>query len=69
MGDITSAVVEAVPEIPVTVNMRAGWDLSSIVVPAAGHRLQKIGVKAIALHPRPGEQSYSGRAEWELIKL
>ena len=33
MDDITSAVVESVPKIPVTVKMRAGWDESSIVVP------------------------------------
>ena len=69
MDDITSAVVESVPEIPVTVKMRAGWDKSSIVVPDAGERLQKIGVKAIALHPRTTKQSYSGKADWELIKL
>ena len=69
MDDITSAVVEAVPEIPVTVKMRAGWNQSSIVVPGVGERLQKIGVKAIALHPRTTKQSYSGKADWELIKL
>ena len=69
MDDITSAVVESVPEIPVTVKMRAGWDESSIVVPDVGERLQKIGVKAIALHPRTTKQSYSGKADWELIKL
>ena len=69
MDDITSAVVESVPKIPVTVKMRAGWDESSIVVPDAGERLQKIGVKAIALHPRTTKQSYSGKADWELIKL
>ena len=69
MDDITSAVVESVPKIPVTVKMRAGWDQSSIVVPDAGERLQKIGVKAIALHPRTTKQSYSGKADWELIKL
>ena len=46
MDDITLAVVEAVPEVPVTVKMRAGWDQSSIVAPEAGERLEKIGVKA-----------------------
>ncbi|MBT5175156.1 MAG: tRNA dihydrouridine synthase DusB, partial [Candidatus Marinimicrobia bacterium] len=68
MDDITSAVVESVPEVPVTVKMRAGWDSSSIVVPEVGPRLEKIGVKAIALHPRTTKQSYSGSADWTLIK-
>ena len=69
MDDITLAVVEAVPEVPVTVKMRAGWDQSSIVAPEAGERLEKIGVKAITLHPRTTKQSYTGKANWKLIKL
>ena len=68
MDDITAAVVEAVPEIPVTVKMRAGWDSTSIVVPEVGQRLESIGVKAIALHPRTTKQSYNGSADWSLIK-
>ena len=68
MDDITAAVVESVPNIPVTVKMRAGWDSSSIVVPEVGPRLEKLGVKAIALHPRTTKQSYSGEADWSLIK-
>ncbi len=68
MDDITSAVVESVPEVPVTVKMRAGWDAYSIVVPEVGPRLEKIGVKAIALHPRTTKQSYNGSADWTLIK-
>jgi tRNA-dihydrouridine synthase B len=69
MDDITSAVVESVPEVPVTVKMRAGWDNQSIVVPEVGERLEKIGIKAITLHPRTTKQSYKGEADWSLIKL
>ena len=47
MDEITSAVVEAVPDVPVTVKMRAGWNKNMIVVPKAGEKLEKIGVKAI----------------------
>ncbi|MBT3216290.1 MAG: tRNA dihydrouridine synthase DusB [Candidatus Marinimicrobia bacterium] len=68
MDDITSAVVESVPEIPVTVKMRAGWDSNNIVSTEAGPRLEKIGVKAIALHPRTTKQGYKETANWELIK-
>ena len=68
MDDITTAVVESVPDLPVTVKMRAGWDISNIVAIEAGPRLEKVGVKAIALHPRTTKQSYRGSANWNLIK-
>jgi tRNA-dihydrouridine synthase B len=68
MDEITSAVVEAVPDVPVTVKMRAGWNQNSIVVPEAAERLEKVGVKAIALHPRTTVQSYTGTADWSLIR-
>ena len=32
MDDITAAVVESVPKIPVTVKMRAGWDSNSCLL-------------------------------------
>ena len=68
MDDITSAVVESIPSVPVTVKMRAGWDAKSIVVPEVGPRLEKIGVKAIALHPRTTKEKYKGTADWIRIK-
>ncbi|MDC0480522.1 tRNA dihydrouridine synthase DusB [bacterium] len=69
MDDITAAVVESIPEIPVTVKMRMGWNQEIIVIPEAGERLEKIGVKAIALHPRTTKQRYTGKADWHYIKL
>ena len=39
------AVIEAVPNTPVTVKMRAGWDSDSIIVSEVGGRLQNIGVQ------------------------
>ena len=68
MDDITQAVVEAVPEIPVTVKMRAGWDQNSLVSTEAGVRMEKIGVAAITLHPRTTKQQFSGISNWKLIK-
>ena len=69
MDDITVAVVESVPEVPVTVKMRAGWNHETIVIPEVGERLQNIGVKAIALHPRTSKQRYTGKADWSYIKI
>ena len=69
MDEITHAVIDAVPNIPVTVKMRAGWDNNSIIIPDAGNRLEKIGIKAITLHPRTTNQRYKGKANWDLIKI
>ena len=68
MDDMTQAVVEAVPEIPVTIKMRAGWDHDKLVSTEAGLRLEKIGVAAITLHPRTTKQQFSGESNWQLIK-
>ena len=68
MDEISSAVVEAVPKIPVTVKMRAGWEKSRIIIPEAGVRLEQCGIKAITLHPRTVKQSYGGSADWDLIR-
>jgi tRNA-dihydrouridine synthase B len=68
MEDISEAVVKAVPNIPVTVKMRAGWNLNNIVSTQAGVNLEKVGIKAITLHPRTTVQMYKGSANWELIK-
>lgn len=68
MDEITTAVVESVPEIPVTVKMRMGWDHQKIIIPEVGPRLELIGVKAITLHPRTTKQRYSGNADWQYIK-
>ena len=67
MDEITQAVVEAVPEVPVTVKMRAGWDHESIVSTEAGIRLEKIGIAAITLHPRTTKQQFTGQSNWQLI--
>ena len=68
MDDITYAVVESVPDTPVTVKMRMGWDHEKIIIPEVGSRLEKIGVKAITLHPRTTKQRYTGKADWKYIK-
>ena len=68
MEDITAAVVESVKEVPVTVKMRAGWNSETIVSTEAGIKLEKIGIKAITLHPRTTVQLYKGKADWSLIK-
>ena len=68
MDEITSAVIESTQDTPVTVKMRAGWDQDRIISTEAGLRLEKIGVKAITLHPRTTSQKFTGKSNWNLIK-
>jgi nifR3 family TIM-barrel protein len=66
--DIVHAVVEAV-SIPVTVKIRSGWDQNHINVVEVARIIEKAGASAICVHPRTRSQGYSGKADWNLIKL
>ena len=68
MEDITRSVLESVPEIPVTIKMRGGWDSDNIISTEAGMLMEKIGVAAITLHPRTTKQQFTGQSNWKLIK-
>ena len=43
MEDITQSVLESVPDIPVTIKMRGGWDNNNIISTEAGILMEKIG--------------------------
>tara|TARA_Y100000590_G_C15730259_1_gene1016721 strand:- start:1767 stop:2723 length:957 start_codon:yes stop_codon:yes gene_type:complete len=68
MKELATKVVAKVPEIPITVKMRSGWDKNNIVVNEAGVILEEAGIKAITLHARTSKQLYTGIADWDLIK-
>lgn len=53
--------------IPLTVKMRAGWDLQSVNAVEVARLCEDEGVDAVMLHPRTRKQGYEGRADWELI--
>ncbi len=61
-------VIKNAENIPVTVKMRAGWSQDKIISKKAGIELEKIGIKAITLHPRTSNQKFTGRADWSLIR-
>ena len=69
MEEIASSVISNVPQIPITIKMRSGWSSTDLVHVEAGLMLQKIGVKAITLHPRTTCQRFTGSADWTQIKL
>ena len=67
MVAITRAIVEAIPDKPVTVKTRLGWDESSKIIVELAERLQDCGIKALTIHGRTRCQMYKGSADWTLI--
>ena len=74
--DITKAVVEAVPNTPVTVKTRLAWDEKHLLLPDGtpfivdlAERLQDCGIKALTIHGRTKAQMYTGEADWTNIGL
>ena len=66
--EIVSSVVKSVP-IPVTVKIRSGWDYEHINAVEVAKICEKAGASAIAVHPRTRSQGYSGKADWNVIRL
>ncbi len=64
---VIEAMVDAVT-IPVTVKMRAGWTDKDRNAPVLARKVQDAGASAITIHGRTAEQSYTGLADWELVR-
>ncbi|MCR5183926.1 MAG: tRNA dihydrouridine synthase DusB [Opitutales bacterium] len=64
---VASAVVKAVPEMPVTAKIRLGWDREHLVHLEVAKRLEDAGVRRITVHGRTRAQGYSGNADWDAI--
>jgi len=64
---VVEAMVGAVT-IPVTVKMRAGWTDKDRNAAVLARKVQDAGASAITIHGRTAEQSYSGLADWELVR-
>jgi len=64
---VVEAMVGAVT-IPVTVKMRAGWSDKDRNAPVLARLVQDAGASAITIHGRTAEQSYTGHADWELVR-
>src|SRR6267378_3335036 len=63
---VIAAMTRAV-SIPVTVKMRAGWNDDERNAPTLAKLMQDAGAAAVAVHGRTAAQSYSGRADWDLV--
>lgn len=64
---IVRAVVDAVPNTPVTVKTRLGWDHEHLVITDLAESLQDCGIQALTIHGRTRAQMYTGEADWTLI--
>lgn len=63
---LAAAVVRACPR-PVTVKTRLGWEVGNLVAPDLVRRLADVGVAAVTIHGRYGEQKFGGSADWDAI--
>ncbi|MFY9180546.1 MAG: tRNA dihydrouridine synthase DusB [Venatoribacter sp.] len=65
--DILQAVVEAV-EVPVTLKIRTGWDLSNRNGVRIAEMAQAAGIAALAVHGRTRACKFEGQAEYDTIR-
>ena len=68
VAKILDAVVKAVPDTPVTLKTRTGWDAESKNVLNILRIAEDSGIQAIAVHGRTRSQQYTGLAEYETIR-
>jgi len=66
--EIVRAVVKSV-KIPVTLKMRKAWSGDYEETLNFARMAQEEGVSAITIHGRTPQQHFSGKADWEIIKL
>ncbi len=64
---ILEAVVSAIPDTPVTLKFRTGWDKANKNAPNIARIAQESGVRAIAIHGRTRACQYRGDAEYDTI--
>jgi tRNA-dihydrouridine synthase B len=67
VGRILEAVVRAVPDAPVTLKIRTGWDRACRNAPAILRIAERSGIRALTVHGRTRACGYAGSAEYETI--
>ncbi len=66
-GKILKATVDAV-DIPVTLKMRTGWDITNRNAPELARIAEDMGIKMITVHGRTRNQMYKGVSDWVFIR-
>ncbi len=67
VGKILTAVVNAVPDTPVTLKIRTGWNIDNKNAPSILRIAEESGIRALAVHGRTRCQQYRGEAEFDTI--
>jgi len=67
VGRILDAVIAAVPEIPVTLKIRTGWDRDSRNGVTVARIAESAGIQSLAVHGRTRADGYTGEAEYDTI--
>lgn len=67
-GEIMATVVKAVPNTPVTMKMRLGWDDTSLNAANIARIAQDCGIRMITVHGRTRQQMYTGKANWQAVR-
>ncbi|WP_263770637.1 tRNA dihydrouridine synthase DusB [Propionivibrio soli] len=67
VGRILEAVVRAVPDTPVTLKIRTGWDKNSRNALSILRIAEQSGIRALAMHGRTRACGYTGEAEYDTI--
>jgi nifR3 family TIM-barrel protein len=65
---LVEAVARAVPELPVTVKMRLGWDDRQLTAPHFARAFEEVGVAAVMIHGRTRQQGFSGTVNLDGIR-
>jgi tRNA-dihydrouridine synthase B len=65
---ILEATVRAVPEVPVTLKMRMGWDHQSLNAPRLARIAEEAGIRLVTIHGRTRQQFYTGTADWAFVR-
>ncbi len=68
VGRILDAVVKEVPEVPVTLKIRTGWDREHRNALNILKIAENAGVQALAMHGRTRACGYTGEAEYDTIR-
>jgi len=64
---ILNAVVRAVPETPITLKIRTGWNRTNKNAVTIARIAEDCGVRALAIHGRTRADQYMGEAEYDTI--
>ena len=69
VAKILEAVVGAVPNTPVTLKFRTGWNRENKNAPTIARIAEQSGIRAVAIHGRTRADQYRGDAEYDTIAL